>query len=299
MSSNELTLEVPLRNLVTTSGAEAYIEPPQPRPTRNRSSRRTWASVALRGLTVLVIPIVVLSTWYLSTTVLKFFSENQLPAPGQVYNAFRELIGNGELVKHFRASMFRVGSGFSIGTVFAILLGVLVGLSRTIERLVDPTLQGIRNVPSLAWVPFLLLWLGIDEIPKMTLIAIGTFFPVYINVVAGIRQVDRKLLEVGYIFGLNRTQLVRKICFPAALPFIVTGIRIGAGQAWLFLTAAELIASTRGFGFMLVDGQNSMRPDIMLVSILSLALLGKGTDSFLRAVERRLLHWNDTFKGGN
>jgi sulfonate transport system permease protein len=243
--------------------------------------------------------VLLILAWHLSTHVFKFFSENQLPAPLQVYEAVRELIANGGLEKHFQASLFRVGLGFSLGAILAILIGMFVGLSRTVERFLDPTLQAVRNVPSLAWVPFLLLWLGIDEIPKITLIAIGSFFPVYINVVAGIRQVDRKLLEVGYIFGLGHTRLVRQICLPAALPFIVTGIRIGAGQAWLFLTAAELIASTRGFGFMLVDGQNSMRPDIMLVSIFSLALLGKGTDSLLRLFERRLLHWSDTFKGGN
>lgn len=251
-----------------------------------------------RSILTLILPAILIIAWYLSTSVFKIFRENQLPAPSQVFSAAWELLGNGDLFKHLRASLFRVGSGFSIGSILAILFGVLVGLSHTLERLIDPTLQGIRNVPSLAWVPFLLLWLGIDEIPKITLISIGAFFPVYLNVVAGIRQVDRKLLEVGYVFGLSGYQQVRKIHFPAALPFTITGIRIGAGQAWLFLTAAELIASTRGFGFMLVDGQNSMRPDIMLVSILSLALLGKGTDSILRIIERRLLHWSDTFKGG-
>lgn len=261
-------------------------------------ARARITSIVAHFVLVAALPLLLLIAWYLCTSVFKIFRENQLPAPMQVYDAAREMLGNGELFKNFKASLFRVGSGFAIGSLLAVVVGVLVGLSHRTETVIDPTLQAIRNVPSLAWVPFLLLWLGIDEAPKITLISIGTFFPVYINVVAGIRQVDRKLLEVGYIFGLTRFQLVRQICLPAALPFVVTGIRIGAGQAWLFLTAAELIASTRGFGFMLIDGQNSMRPDIMLVAILSLALLGKATDSILRLIEARLLHWSDTFKGG-
>jgi sulfonate transport system permease protein len=139
--------------------------------------------------------------------------------------------------------------------------------------------------------------MGIDEAPKITLIAIGAFFPVYVNAVSGIRQVDRKLIEVGYIFELNNVELVRRIVLPAASPFLLTGLRVGLGQGWLFLVAAELIASTRGLGFMLIDGQNSSRPDIMLVGILSLVLLGKLSDGLLRQVEQRALNWNDTFQG--
>jgi sulfonate transport system permease protein len=144
-------------------------------------------------------------------------------------------------------------------------------------------------------VPFLLLWLGIDESPKITLIAIGAFFPVYINLVSGIRQVDRKLVEVGEIFVLNSRERVIEIFLPAAAPYAMTGLRIGLGQAWLFLVAAELIASTRGLGFLLIDGQNNLRPDLMLVSILTLALLGKSADSLLRLLEGKLLGWSDTF----
>jgi sulfonate transport system permease protein len=206
------------------------------------------------------------------------------------------LCAEGDFSRHLFASLRRVGIGFSLGASSALFLGLTVGLSRTIERTIDPTLQALRNVPSLAWVPFLLLWLGIDETPKITLIAIGSFFPVYLNVVSGVRQVDRKLVEVGRIFGLGPIELIVRIFLPAATPYALAGLRIGAGQAWLFLVAAELIASTRGLGFMLIDGQNNLRPDIMLVGILTLALLGKLTDGFLRVLERRLLVWADTFE---
>ncbi len=123
-------------------------------------------------------------------------------------------------------------------------------------------------MPSLAWVPFLLLWLGIDEPSKITLIAIGAFFPIYPNLVRGIRQVDRKLVKVAYIFGLNHPELIRRIFLPAAMPYLLAGLRIGFGRSWLFLVAAELIASTKGLGFLLIDGENSNRPDLMLVGII-------------------------------
>lgn len=145
-------------------------------------------------------------------------------------------------------------------------------------------------MPSLAWVPFLLLWLGIDETPKITLIAIGAVFPVYLNLVAGIRQTDPALLEVGRAFGMRGAGLVVRIVLPSALPFLLTGLRIAIGQSWLFLVAAELIASTRGLGFLLIDGQNTARPDVMVVGI---AALGKLSDAALRLVARTWAPWGE------
>jgi len=248
-------------------------------------------------LTGLLIPCLLLLAWWLSTDVGHAFTENQLPPPRGLWSALTELVEHGDFARHVSASLRRVGLGFAVGASFGLVVGTIVGLSRLVERLLDPTLQAVRNVPSLAWVPFLLLWLGIDETPKITLIAIGAFFPVYLNLVSGIRQVDRKLVEVGEIFGLPPIALVLRIYLPAAAPYALTGLRIGIGQAWLFLVAAELIASTRGLGFLLVDGQNNLRPDMMLVSILTLAVLGKAADSLLRLVEVKLLVWSDTFRG--
>lgn len=245
----------------------------------------------------LIIPALLLVAWGLATDVWHVFQPNQLPPIRQVWAALVQLLGDGDYARHMSASLARVGLGFALGAGTALVVGVLVGLSRGLERLLDPTLQALRSVPSLAWVPFLLLWLGIDEAPKITLVAIGAFFPVYVNLVTGIRQVDRKLIEVGAIFGLSRVALVRRMFLPAARPFALTGLRIGLGQAWLFLVAAELIASTRGLGFMLIDGQNNLRPDIMVVGILSLAGLGKLTDGLLRRIERRWLVWTDTYGG--
>jgi len=251
----------------------------------------------LNPLVGLILPAIFLVLWWYITDIAHLLPVNQFPTPGRVWNTGLQLFNNGELFRHITVSLGRVLAGFAIGAVIALLLGTLVGLFRPVERLADPFLQALRNVPSLAWVPFLLLWMGIDEPPKITLIAIGAFFPVYLNLVSGIRQTDRKLVEVGYIFGLKPFALIYRIVLPAALPYLLAGLRIGLGQAWLFLVAAELIASTRGLGFMLIDAENSSRPDIMLVAIITLAVLGKLCDWLLQLAERWLLRWTDTFKG--
>lgn len=260
------------------------------RPPRGPSS---WLALLLP----LVLPLILLAAWLLTTSVTRVFLPHQLPSPWQVLATAWELAKDGELSRHVVASLDRIFAGFAIGAALAVILGTLVGLSRTMETVVDPTLQLVRNVPSLAWVPFLLLWMGIGEAPKITLVAIGAFFPVYLNLVTGIRQTDRKLVEVGYVFGMSRVDLVRRIILPSAFPYLLAGLRIGLGQSWLFLVAAELIASTRGLGFLLIDGQNTARPNIMLVGILVLATFGKLSDTVLRRIEHRVLHWTDGFEG--
>ena len=260
---------------------------------RPRPGASAWPALVLP----LILPLALLLAWLVTTSVTRVFLPHQLPSPWQVLTTAWELARDGELSRHIVASLGRIGAGFAIGAAAAVLLGTLVGLSRTVELVVDPTLQLVRNVPSLAWVPFLLLWMGIGEAPKITLIAIGAVFPVYLNLVTGIRQTDRKLIEVGNVFGMSRVDLVRRIILPSAFPYLLTGLRIGMGQSWLFLVAAELIASTRGLGFLLIDGQNTARPNLMLVGILVLASFGKLSDAVLRRIEHRVLHWTDGFDG--
>lgn len=264
-----------------------------------RPSRRTatsWRAVGRHALPWLL-PLGLLAAWAWATGLAHLVPAHQLPSPQAVVRTASDLWRGGELFPHLLASVRRVFEGFLVGAGCAVLLGTLVGLSRTAERVLDPTLQAVRSVPSLAWVPFLLLWMGIDELPKVTLVAIGAFFPVYVNLVAGIRQTDRKLVELGEVLGLGSVGLVGRIVLPAAMPSLLTGLRIGLGQSWLFLVAAELIASTRGLGFLLIDGQNSARADIMLVGLLLLAALGKASDGALRVFERRALAWTDSFGG--
>jgi sulfonate transport system permease protein len=200
---------------------------------------------------------------------------------------------DGSLLAHTIASSGRVAAGFALGASLGLAIGALVALNRAIESILDPSLQALRAVPSLAWVPLLLLWLGIDLAPKLTLIAIGTFFPMYLATVASLKNVDRKLVEVGVQLGLSPVTLLRKIYLPASLPGLMTGLRSSLGLGWMFLVAAELIAATSGLGYLLTDGRETGRADLVLVAIIALALLGKLSDGLLVAVERRVLRWRD------
>lgn len=240
----------------------------------------------------LVVPIGALTLW-LAVTGSGFIKSYQLASPSDVILEIGSLWERGLLLRHLEVSAERVFIGFAIALLAALIVGTVVGLSRTAERVLDPTLQAVRAVPSLAWVPLLLLWLGIGETAKITLVAIGAFFPIYVNLVSGITNVDRKLVEVAQVLGFKGTALARRVVLPAALPSLIVGARIGLTQAWLFLVAAELLASTRGLGFLLTEGQQISRTDEILTAILLLALCGKLTEGLMKALERRALHWVD------
>ena len=188
----------------------------------------------------------------------------------------------------------RVALGFAIGSAAALALGTLTGLSRRVSDAVEPTMQALRTVPTLAWAPLLLLWLGIDEPPKLTLVAIGAFFPVYVNLVAGIHNVDRKLIEVARVYELSPRAIARRVVIPASLPSLLTGLRLGLSQAWLFVVVAEFFGASAGLGFRLTDSQQSSRVDLMFVALVCLAILGKVSDMVLHAIEDRTLRWRDT-----
>jgi sulfonate transport system permease protein len=252
-----------------------------------RAGRRLPVPRAAIGL---IVPALLLAFWQWLVE-REVYTRGQLPEPLDVWRAAEQLNEAGRFWENVRVSLVRVGWGFGIGAAIAIALGLLVGLSRLADALLSPTIGAIRAIPSLAWVPLLILWMGIGEEPKLTLIAIGAFFPVFTSLVGGIRQIDRKLIEVGHAYGLRRLALARSIVMPAALPSLFTGLRIGLAQAWLFLVAAELIGAFSGLGFLLTDGQNAGRADIILLSIISLALLGKLTDLLLQWVERWLFRW--------
>lgn len=225
---------------------------------------------------------------------LGWVSPNLLPPPTEVLRSLWGL-GLATLGAHVFASTARVAIGFGIGAALAVLAGAAAGLSLRLRALLDPSFQGLRAIPSLAWVPLLLLWLGIDEAPKIVLIAIGAFFPVYTGVSAGFRDVDRKLVEVARLHGVHGAALARRVLLPAALPSVWTGLRNGLSLAWMFMVAAELIAATNGLGYLLTDGRETGRADLVFAAIALLAVLGKLSDAGMASLERRLLAWRDTF----
>lgn len=261
-----------------------------PEPTEQARAERTgwlsrrWFVIGLG----LVLPVLLLVAWQLTTT-LGIVTPNQLRSPGEVWTAAVQLFERGLLVKFIAISVQRVLIGFAIGASLGLLLGAITGLARTWDIFFGSTLGAIRAVPSLAWVPLLILWLKIGEESKITLIAIGAFFPVYTVVSGALRHVDRNLVEAGRAFGLKGTSLFLTVQLPAVLPSVIGGLRLALAQSWLFLVAAELIASAAGLGFLLIDSQNNGRVDNMLLAIILLAVFGKSTDALLGVFERRAI----------
>lgn len=275
--------------MTDTAARDDTLAPRRPAsPTAGRRDPlRRWriAGLALPFAALALLEVVVRQGW---------LPNHLVPAPSEILDTLARL-GVTRVARHVGASTLRVAAGFAAGAGLALVVGAAMGLSRRIDALFEPTFQALRAIPSLAWVPVLLLWLGIDEAPKITLIAIGAFFPVHLAVVAGIRDVDRKLVELGAVYRLGPFALFRRILLPAALPQIVTGLRTGLSLAWMFMVAAELIAATRGLGFLLSDGRETGRQDLVFGAILLLALLGKLTDGAMARIESRWLGWRDAF----
>jgi sulfonate transport system permease protein len=240
-----------------------------------------WGGFAIGA----ILPVGILVAWQI-TTSLGWFTIVQLPSPAMVLRSAVELLDRGLLGQFVAVSTQRVIIGFAVGASLGLVLGAATGLARAWDAFFGSTLGAIRAVPSLAWVPLLILWLKIGETSKITLIAIGAFFPVYTTVSAALRHVDRQLVEAGRAYGLSGIRLFTTVQLPAILPSVISGLRLALAQSWLFLVAAELIASSAGLGFLLVDSQNNGRVDRILLAIVLLALLGKTTDAVLGVFER-------------
>ncbi|AMB43485.1 ABC transporter permease [Methylobacterium sp. AMS5] len=241
----------------------------------------------------LLLPLVLALGWE-AAVAAGLASGRLLPPPSRVGAALWTLAASGELWTHVEATLIRVGLGFAFGACAGILAGTLTATLPTLRWLVDPSLQALRAVPSLAWVPLFILWFGILETPKVALIAVGVFFPVYIGVAGAIASVDRKLIEVGRIFRLSRVALVRRILLPAVLPATLTALRTGLGLGFLFVVAAELMGASEGLGYLLLDGQQFSKPDQILAAIISFAVVGKAADAGLVALTSPLVRWQDT-----
>jgi sulfonate transport system permease protein len=271
-------------SVVTVQGAS--YDTTEARPGRailargtGRLTSRTWFVLVAGAL----LPAIVLVVW---TILSAGGTTATLPSPTDVWLAGVDLARRGLLASDVAISVQRVLLGFGIGAALGLSAGAVVGLSRIGDVLLSPTLAALRAVPSLAWVPLLILWFKIGEDSKVILIAIGAFFPVYTTVSAALRHVDRQLVEAGRAFGLNGARLFATVQLPAVIPSVISGLRLALAQAWLFLVAAELIASSMGLGFRLVDSQNNGRIDRIFFVIILLAILGKLSDSLVGLFER-------------
>ena len=259
---------------------------------RGRAGR--WSRPALG----LLLPVALALIW--ETAVRLGLSEGRLvPPPSVIFQTLLDLARSGELWRHTLATVLRVAAGFAIGVGAGTLVGAVTGYSALANRLLDPTLQALRAIPSIAWVPLFILWLGIFEESKVALIAVGVFFPVYLGVTGAIMSVDRKIVEVGRIFRLSGPALVRRILLPAVLPAYVMALRSGLGLGWMFVVAAEFMGASEGLGYLLIDGQQLGKPAQIVAAILTFAVLGKASDAILATSSAPFLRWQDAFGSRN
>lgn len=248
----------------------------------------------LRPLLGVLLPVGLALIWELA--VWSGWSTGRLvPPPSKVLATIVELARSGELWRHVFTTLSRVAAGFGFGVIAGTILGAVSGYWGLARRLIDPTIQALRAIPSIAWVPLFILWLGIFETSKVALIAVGVFFPVYLGVMGAILSVDRKIVEVGRTFRLSGPAMIRRILLPAVLPAYVVSLRVGLGLGWMFVVAAEFMGASEGLGYLLTDGQQLGKPAQILAAIVVFAILGKTTDRLIEIVTAPLLRWQDGF----
>jgi len=285
-----MTVELPLEQTSHAMPQAGHAVPATDAP-RTPASR--WSALARPALGLLL-PVTLAIIWEL--IVWRGWSNGRLvPPPSKVFATIAELARSGELWLHIKATMTRVVLGFGFGVIAGTILGAISGYWGLARRLLDPTVQALRAIPSLAWVPLFILWLGIFETSKIVLIAAGVFFPVYLGVMGAILSVDRKIVEVGRVFRLSGPAMIRRILLPAVLPAYVVALRVGLGLGWMFVVAAELIGASEGLGYLLLDGQQLGKPAQILAAIVIFAILGKTTDWLIEIGFAPLLRWQDAF----
>jgi sulfonate transport system permease protein len=264
-----------------------------PAQDRSAASRRTRRWV--RPVLGLVVPVTLAVVWEIVVR-LGWSSGRLAPPPSVVFQTFVDLARTGELQRDTLVTLGRVAAGFALGAVVGTVVGAATGYSMLLRRLFDPSLQGLRAIPSIAWIPLFILWLGIFEASKVTLIAVGVFFPVYLGVMGAIQSVDRKLVEVGRAFRLSPFAMVRRILLPAVLPAYVLSLRSGLGLGWMFVVAAELMGASEGLGYLLIDGQQLGKPAEIIAAIVAFAIVGKATDWLIALAAAPLLRWEDVVR---
>jgi sulfonate transport system permease protein len=273
---------------VTVSAERPAVPAEQARASRDLVARRVRPALGL------LLPVAAALLWEAAVR-LGLSNGRLVPPPSVIFHTFVELARAGELQRHVLVTSARVAAGFGIGVVAATIAGAIAGYSALTRRLLDPTLQALRAIPSIAWVPLFVLWFGIFEGSKITLIAVGVFFPVYLGVMGAILSVDRKLVEVGRVFRLSDAAMVWRILLPAVLPSYVIALRSGLGLGWMFVVAAELLGASEGLGYLLIDGQQLGKPAEIVAAIVAFAILGKTSDWIIVIVAAPFLRWEDAF----
>ena len=244
----------------------------------------------LSALWYILLPVIIVLVWE-AVCHLGVVRVYNMPAPEAILRDAAQKISNGTLLKHIEVSFFRVLEGFLIAMVSALLLGTLIGLSRRAETFTELVLQILKPIPPIAWIPLAILWFGIGETSKLYIIFYGAFFPMLLNTVDGIHNIDKKYLELARAYEVDKARLIGKVILPGALPSILTGIRVGLGNAWVCVVAAEMIAATKGIGYMLSDGRSLSRADDVILAMLLIGIVGKIMDDVLRLISKKIMKW--------
>jgi sulfonate transport system permease protein len=242
-----------------------------------------------------IIPILILIIWDFVARN-EWFPSAILPLPETVWFTFVDLLKNGVIYDDLLASFKRMIQGYFLAVAFGLLFGVLIGLSSSIDKLFSPIFNAIRQVPPLAWIPLVILWFGIGEASKVVIIFKAAFFPILINTIYGIENTSKGFLEVSRLFGVGPLKTLYKVILPSALPSIFVGLRLGLGVSWMAMLAAELIASNSGIGFRIMEGRELSQPDVVIVGMIVIGLVGIALDSLLKLAQNRLLVWHSGIK---
>ena len=273
------TLAPPHRAAVPADPEAGPRQKARPRRPSRTGWLRRWPS-----------PLILIALWQVGSS-LGLIPEEKIASPLQILATAKELVLDGTLGSETLVSVQRVAIGFAIGAVIGVALAVVAGLSRIGEDAVDPPMQMLRTLPHFGLIPLLIVWLGIGEMPKIALIALGVTFPLYLNTFAGIRSIDRKFLEAAKTLHLNRRQRLRHVVIPGAIPQALVGLRQSLGVAWLSLIVAETVSASSGLGYMINHAREFLQTDVIVVGLAVYSILGLLTDSVVRYLERRALSW--------
>jgi sulfonate transport system permease protein len=272
-----------------TSSQQRYVAPRQVRAGMSTGSLYVWLSW--------VVPAIVVVLWEAAARA-GLMSAQVLPAPSSVLATAWDLARNGDLFVHLGVSLLRAAAGFVIGGVLGLALGIAVGCSPLALAIFDRSIQMIRAIPFLAMLPLVIVWFGVGEVAKIFLVALAVLFPIYINTMLGIRQIDPKLMELSKVIGLGRAAVVRQIILPGAMPSILTGVRYALAHAWLALVIAETLATTKGIGFLAMDAREFLQTNVIVLTMVIYAIIGVVADSLVRLLEGRLLSWHANYAKG-
>lgn len=243
----------------------------------------------LLSLKNIIISLLILFILWQLIFTFSSFDAALFPSPMQSFKALKDMMSSGVLLSHIGSSMYRFTAGYISAVVSAVLLGLILGRLPRVFQYINPAVQLIRPISPMAWMPFIVLWFGIGDVPAIVIIFIAAFFPVLLSTVSAVGGIDTIYLKVSKNFGIRQPQIMWKVIFPAAFPQIANGIHLALGTAWVFLVAGEMVGAQSGLGYLVVDARNNLRADILFADIIAIGLIGLILDTLLKTVEKRIL----------